>query len=254
MPKLFFTLIIVLLLNSTFLYSQQWSTSIDFKSTLKLKSIKYKKEIYFVKAKSFFEDKVWDSTLIYSMKQLNSSNCPIEVKNYCHYFRGSAFVRKKLFNAAEKEFLFIPKTFEFDFKVIIQLGNIYLGLNDTIKALYYYEQVERHYLNKLNYLLLITLYNNIGLCYLYLKKFEKAEFYLLKNKELAMTKKDTFAILYSYESVANLYYDQNKMEKARIYFEKAYQLANATKDFNFKKIQLVIWLKLNRMIKIIIKL
>lgn len=235
MPKLYYTAIIVLLLNFTFLYSQQGNSPIDFKTTLKLKSIEYKKEIYFVKAKSFFEEKVWDSTLIYSMKQLNASNCPIEVKNYCHYFRGSAFVRKKLFIAAEKEFLFIPKTFDFDFKVKIQLGSIYLGLNENLKALYCYNQVEKQYLNKLNYQLLITLYNNIGLCYLYLNKFEKAKYYLLKNKDLAMTKKDTFAILYSYESVANLYYNQNKMSKARIYFEKAYKLANKTKDFHFKK-------------------
>jgi signal transduction histidine kinase len=235
MPKIKYVFLILLLINSTFLYSQQGKSTVDFKSTLKLKSIQYKKEINFVKAQSFFEEKAWDSTLIYSMKQLNSSNCPIELINYCHYFRGSAFVRKKLYRVAEKEFLYIPKSFIFDYKVKIQLGAIYLALNKNNKALYYYELVERQYINKLNYQLLITLYNNLGLCYLYLKKFDKAEFYLLKNKDLAMTKKDTFAILYSYESVASLYYDQNKMDKARIYFEKAYKLANNTKDFNFKK-------------------
>ena len=115
------------------------------------------------------------------------------------------------------------------------MGAIYLALNENSKALSYYEEVEKYHLNKLNYQLLSTLYNNIGLSYLYLKKFKKAEFYLLKNKELAIAKKDTFAILYSYESVANLYYDQDKKDKARIYFEKAYKLANNTKDFNFKK-------------------
>jgi signal transduction histidine kinase len=235
MPKIKYVFLILLLINSTFLYSQQGKSTVDFKSTLKLKSIQYKKEINFAKAQSFFEEKAWDSTLIYSMKQLNSSNCPIELINYCHYFRGSAFVRKKLYRVAEKEFLYIPKSFIFDYKVKIQLGAIYLALNKNNKALYYYELVERQYINKLNYQLLITLYNNLGLCYLYLKKFDKAEFYLLKNKDLAMTKKDTFAILYSYESVASLYYDQNKMDKARIYFEKAYKLANNTKDFNFKK-------------------
>ncbi|CAN1563596.1 HATPase domain containing protein [Flavobacteriaceae bacterium] len=207
----------------------------DFKTTLKFKSIEYKKDINFVKAQSFFEEKAWDSTLIYSMKQLNSSNCPIELINYCHYFRGSAFIRKKLYTAAEKEFLSIPKSFLFDYKVKIQLGGIYLALNENRKALSYYEEVEKNHLKKLNYQLLSTLYNNIGLCYLHEKKFDKAEFYLLKNQELTLVKKDTFAILYSYESVANLYYDQDKKDKARIYFEKAYKLANNTKDFNFKK-------------------
>jgi signal transduction histidine kinase len=169
------------------------------------------------------------------MKQLNVINCPNELKNYCHYFRGSAFVRKKLYTAAEKEFLYIPKSFEFDYKVKIQLGSIYLALNNNGKALLYYKEVENQYLKKLNYQLLSTIYNNLGLCYLYLKNFDKAEFYLFKNKELVNAKKDTFAILYSYESVANLYYDQKKMDKARYYFEKAYQLSNKTKDFNFKK-------------------
>ncbi len=236
MPKIYYTLIIILLLlNSSFLYSQHGKTTVDFKTTLKLKSIEYKREIYFVKAQSFFEEKVWDSTLIYSMKQLNSSNCPIELINYCHYFRGSAFNRKKLYYAAENEFLSIPKTFEFDYKVKIQLGGIYLALLENSKALFYYIDIEKHYLEKLNYQLLSTLYNNIGLCYLNEKKFDKAEFYLFKNQELTLAKKDTFAILYSYESVANLFYEQNKMEKAKIYFKKAYQLALKTKDFNFKK-------------------
>lgn len=234
MPKIFYTLII-LFLNTTFFYSQQGNIAIDFKTTLKFKSIEYKKEINFVKAQSFFGEKAWDSTLIYSMKQLNASNCPIELKNYCHYFRGSAFVRKKLYEAAEKEFLYIPKSFEFDYKVKIQLGSIYLALNENRKALRYYEEVEKNHLKNLNYQLLSTLYNNIGLCYLHEKKFDKAEFYLLKNKELVNAKKDTFAILYSYESIANLYYDQKKMDKSRYYFEKAYQLSNKTKDLNFKK-------------------
>jgi signal transduction histidine kinase len=233
MPKIYYTLLI--LLNSSFLYSQHGKNAVDFKTTLKFKSIEYKREIYFVKAQSFFEKKVWDSTLIYSMKQLNTSNCPIELITYCHYFRGSAFNRKKLYYAAEKEFLSIPKTFEFDYKVKIQLGGIYLALHENSKALFYYIDIEKHYLEKLNYQLLSTLYNNIGLCYLNEKKFDKAEFYLFKNQELTLAKKDTFAILYSYESVANLFYEQNKMEKAKIYFEKSYQLAIKTKDFNFKK-------------------
>jgi len=235
MPKTYFALIIIFLINSSFLFSQQGKSTFDFKSTIKLKSIQYKKEINFAKAQSFFEEKAWDSTLVYSMKQLNTPNCPIELINYCHYFRGSAFNRKKLYTAAEKEFLSIPKSFVFDYKVKIQLGGIYLALDENRKALRYYKEVEKYHLEKLNYQLLSTMYNNIGLCYLHEKEFDKAEFYLLKNQELTSVKKDTFALLYSYESVANLYYEQNKIFNAKVYFEKAYQLALKTKDFNFKK-------------------
>ena len=235
MPKLYCKPLYLLLFSILLSFSQQKPPIVDFKTTLDLKSIEFKNQNNFVKAAHFFEKKVWDSTLIYSMKQLNSDKCPAELIDYCHYFRGSAFVRKKIFKAAEREFLLVDETFDYDFKVKIQLGNIYLAQNENSKALLFYKEVEKKYLNNLNHKLLITLYNNIGLCHLYLKEFEKAEFYLLKNQDLAIAKKDTFAILYSCESVASLYYEQNKMEKARFYFEKAYSLANKTKDFNFKK-------------------
>lgn len=206
-----------------------------FKLELKLKKQLYSKEINFVKAVNFFEEKQWDSTLIYSMKQLTQKNCPVELQNYCHYFRGSAFNRKKLFKQAKNELTSISKEFKFDYKVKINLGGINLELGNTRESLRYYKEVEKKYLNKLNYLLSVTLYNNLGLCYLYLKEFNNAEKYLLKNQELVKTKNDTFAILYSYESMANLYYEQNKIDKATSYFKKAYELSEKVKDFNFKK-------------------
>jgi signal transduction histidine kinase len=206
-----------------------------FKLELKLTKQRYNKEYNYKKAVVFFEQKQWDSTLIYSMKQLTQKNCPVELQNYCHYFRGSAFNRKKLFKQAKKELNSISKGFKFDYKVKINLAGINLELGNTNEALQYYREVEKKYVSKLNYLLSVTLYNNMGLCYINLRDYDNAEKYLFKNQQLVQTNNDTFALLYSYESLANLYYEQNKMNQAVSYFQKAYSLSDKVSDFNFKK-------------------
>lgn len=227
--------IVLLLLFMSFGLLSKEKVLDPFKLELKLTKQRYNKEYNYVKAVAFFQEKQWDSTLIYSMKQLNQKNCPVELQNYCHYFRGSAFNRKKLFLEAKKELAQVTKEFKFDYKVKINLAGINLELGNTKEALQYYKEVEKKYASKLNYLLSVTLYNNMGLCYINLKDYDNAEKYLLKNQQLVQTKNDTFALLYSYESIANLYYEQNKIKQAISYFNKAYVLSEKVDDFNFKK-------------------
>ena len=59
-------------------------------------SIAFKSEVNFNKAYYFFINKKWDSTLVYSKKQLLSRSNK-EISDYCHFFKGYSFAEKKLF-------------------------------------------------------------------------------------------------------------------------------------------------------------
>lgn len=208
---------------------------ISFQSKLNVLKKQYHKEINFVKAISYFQKKQWDSTLIYSMKQIHQKGVPLEVKDYCHYFRGGALNRLKLFQQALDEFLLVSNDFEFTYKVKIQLAGNHLELGNHKETLRYFKEVEDNYLDKLNYNLQVTLFNNTGLCYLRMQDFKNAEKYLKISQSIVQTKKDTNNLLYSYESLANLYYDQNKIEQAISYIKKGYALSMVQNNINFKK-------------------
>ncbi|WP_244307414.1 tetratricopeptide repeat-containing sensor histidine kinase [Flavobacterium fluviatile] len=175
----------------------------------------------------------WDSTLVYSMKQLSKRNV-VELKDYCHYFRGVSFLRKKLFKEAKNELGFISKNFAFYYNVIFYFGEIALQKNEFELALKYFNFIkdanEKQYFFKRNAVL-----QDIGLCYLHLKKFHKAEEYLFKNSKLNEIEKDTLALIESYLSLANLYYIQYKDNQAIPYFEKAYHLSKRVKSFDLKR-------------------
>src|SRR5690554_5756159 len=71
---------------------------------IRKKGIQYKAEVNFYKAQSFFLEKNWDSTLVYSMKQLSLKDNKEEIRDFCHYFRAFGFKNKKLHVEARKEF------------------------------------------------------------------------------------------------------------------------------------------------------
>ena len=77
------------------LFSQIKSNNDIIEKELPKKVVKYKTETNFIKSQSFYLKKDWDSTLIYSMKQL-SSNTNKEIADYCHFFRGTSFFYKKM--------------------------------------------------------------------------------------------------------------------------------------------------------------
>ncbi|OOV18451.1 ATP-binding protein [Flavobacterium sp. LM4] len=202
---------------------------------IKEKSQKFKKDINFNKAQSYFIASSWDSTLVYSMKCLDGLKTDHELKNYCYYFRGCSFKSKKLYNQSKKEFNKVSSDFAFFYKVKINLGEIALLQKDFQNALQYFKGIESlnnsqiYDFNKNNVL------DNIGLCYLHLNEFDKAEIYLIKKTEFNKTETDTLLLIESYIDIANFYYLQYKDNQAIPYFEKAYGLSKKIKSFDLKR-------------------
>lgn len=234
MVKNNFLAFILLLFFPFIVFSQLKSDEGLLNSNIQKKAKEFDDEIYFNKAQLFFLESNWDSTLVYSMKQLSRVGNR-ELKDYCHYFRGVSFMQKKLLNEAKREFALVSGQFDFYYKVILELGQIALKQKELKKALQYFQKIEKlpvnsHYDFKRSYLL-----HNIGLCYLHLKEFHKAEGYLLKSAELKKVEKDSLMLIGSYVDIANLYYEQYKDDQAIPYFEKAYNLSKKVKSLELKE-------------------
>ncbi|MEL1254976.1 ATP-binding protein [Flavobacterium sp. DGU38] len=179
-------------------------------------------------------EKNWDSTLVYTMKQLGLKKNN-DLRNYCYYFRAYSFKQKKLFNQAKKEFSNVSNDFKFYYKVKINLAEIALEQNKYEEALEYFNQIEKLPVKIIYDFKKSTVLHNIGLCYLHLKKFDKSEEYLFRGAYLQEVEKDTVMLISSYVGIATLYYDQYKDSQAIPYFEKAYQLSKRTKSFDLKQ-------------------
>jgi signal transduction histidine kinase len=225
-------LFFLFLISSSIVFGQNKTYHDEFKVELKKKAVAYKNEINFNKAQSFYQKKKWDSTLVYSMKQLNTSSKYLV--DYCHYLRAVSFSRKELYNEAEKEFTLISNKFEFYPLVDYEFGFIALKTKKHQKAIDYYQKVDSVLIHKKSASQIPNLYMNIGLCYIYLKQFQKAEEYFLKNSKSLLLKKDNKSLFSTYTNIANLYYEQYKDKEAILYFEKAYALSKTIKDFDKK--------------------
>lgn len=81
--------------------SQEESEMKTFVGEIKKKSEAHKDKINFCKAQSFFLKKEWDSTLFYSMKQLNAEPV-VELDDYSHFFRGVSFKKKSCLKKPRK--------------------------------------------------------------------------------------------------------------------------------------------------------
>nr|WP_315175627.1 ATP-binding protein [uncultured Flavobacterium sp.] len=208
-------------------------TTITLNQLLQKKALEFKKETNFYKAHYFFIKNNWDSTLVYSMKQLNSSKIK-ELADYCHFFRGYSFREKKLFKEAFTEMLLVSNKFELYPLLNKNLGQILLELKEFKKAIHYFKEVEKIPIpNQQGYKISI-IYQNLGICYLHLKQFPEAEAYLLKSLQLQEKENDTGSLIFLYGSIATLYYDQYKDSQAIPYFEKGYILSKKVKDFDKK--------------------
>ena len=213
----FFVISIVLYFNLS-LFSKEQQPKELFNNEIKRKAIKFKNEIYFNKAHQFFLKKNWDSTLVYSMKQLSYTTHNIEANDYCHYFRAYSFKQKKLLKEAKNEFKKVSNRFHFYYKVKINLGEIELELRNFSKAISYFQQIEKLKDDPEFEFKRSNLSHNLGLCYLHLNKFDNAEKYLFKSAELQQLEKDTILLIGSYMDIANLYYLQYKDHQAIPYF------------------------------------
>lgn len=235
MTRIKLYIVSILFLNSFFLFSQDRLHN-DKLFAIEIKAIaaKFKEEHNFNKAQKFFTEKNWDSTLVYSMKELSLTK-NAELKNYCYYFRGVSFKQKKLFKEAKKEFNLVPANFRHSYKVKINLGEIALEQSDFKRALHYFQEIEKLPVSTSYNIYRSSLFHNIGLCYLHLAKFDKSEEYLFKGSKLLEKEKDTLMLISSYIDIANLYYTQYKDSQAIPYFEKAYHLSKKANSFNLKK-------------------
>ena len=233
MIKGVFFIALFFIINPWFIFSQEKLDGNLFQSEIKKTVLKYNEQINFDKAQYFFFEKNWDSTLVYSMKQLSSKSAA-ELRNYCHYFRAISFREKKIFNEAKKEFNLISSDFIFHYKVNFSLGEIALEQNEFEIALLHFSAIEK--LNEDLYDFRKSgVLHNIGLCYLHLQKFDNAEKYLFKGVKLQEAEKDSIMLVGSYIDIANLYYTQFKDDQAIPYFEKAYHLSKKVKSFDLKR-------------------
>ncbi|CAA9198598.1 Adaptive-response sensory-kinase SasA [Flavobacterium bizetiae] len=204
-----------------------------FDIAIQKKASSLKKEINFNKAQSFFFKEEWDSTLVYSMKQLNFDS-DLETKEYCHYFRGYSLKKKGLYKQALVEFGLIDKSFQYYYLVDYNVGHLFHFEKNFEKAIVYFLKSENEILNHNDENEIANLYTNIGICYMHLNKFDNAESYL-KKETLLNPKKATKSLVRSYINIANFYYEQYKDEQGIYYFQKAYKLSKNIKDFKLKE-------------------
>lgn len=217
-----------------FLFSQNKENNLFEKKNLHQKSIEFKAEKNFVKAQSFYLKKDWDSTLIYSMKQLENSKNKV-LADYCHYFRGTSFYYKKLYKEAKKELLLTSDSFPLSQIKNFVLGASILEFRDYDKALFYFKLSESLSIKSNDIESLTNSYNGIGTTYIFLKQFDKAEKYLLKNLQLSEKIKNDDRTCTSYMNLANLYYEQYKDDLAIFYFKKSYETSKKAKAFDKKR-------------------
>jgi len=223
----------ILLTIFTTNYAQVKSENDLLKTILLKKSFEFKSDYNFVKSQSFFLKKDWDSTLIYSMKQITSGSAK-ELLDYSHFFRGVSFYQKNLYKEAKYEFRLVSNSFIFSTLNKIYLAGTLFQLKEFTKAIqHYHEVLKLPEIQKQNYSLAKT-YEGLGNTYSFLKQFDQAEIYLLKN--LLIKEKTHIELYNAYNSLANLYYVQYKDQQAIPYFEKAHLLSKKISDFHIKSV------------------
>jgi len=225
-------LFLLVLISNSIIQGQNKTYADQFKLELKNKASEYKSEVNFNKAQFFYQNKKWDSTLVYSMKQLSSNQK--DLSDYCHFLRGYSFIKKELYNESEKEFSLISQNFSFYPLVNANFGFIASRKKNYQKAINYYLKEEAALILKKNTSQLPKIYTDLAICYLNLKQFQKAESYFLKSNNDLHSKKDDKSLFSSYTNIANLYYEQYKDKEAITYFQKAYALSKNIKNFDKK--------------------
>jgi len=214
-------------------FSQEEKKLNYFDVAIQKKARSLKHENNFSRAQYFFFKKEWDSTLVYTTKQLNHYN-DLDTKAYCHYFRGYSLRKKGLYKQARIEFDLIDKSFKYYHMVDNNIGLLFYYEKKFEKAITYFLKAEKAILIYKDESQIANLYVNIGICYLHLKQFTKAEFYL-KKEVILNPKHITKSVINANTNIANLYYLQYKDQQAIDYFLKAYNLSKNIKDFNLKQ-------------------
>lgn len=213
--------------------SQEISTTEAIKNRIFIVSETFKSELFFKKAVSSFLKKKWDSTLIYSQKQIITSKNK-SLKDFSHFLRGYSFRKKKLFKEAEKEYSLVSKKNAFYNSAKTFLGELALQQKQFKKALSYFQNLTKLSKKDYKFIKKSTIIHNLGLCYLHLNNFSKAEEYLKESLTIKEQQKDTIKLIGAYGDLAGLYYEQYKDDLAITNFEKAYKLARKTNHFQLR--------------------
>jgi len=227
---------LILVFTNSLLFSQDKEAYNTLKEELRITSEKFSEDPLFQKLRTFFLQKKWDSTLVYTSKQLNVHDLDGEVRDFCYFFRGISLGKKGLLTESKKEFLQISDDFWFIENTRMKLGDLMYKEGDFEKALEYYEKIESIKDSDLRGIKREHVYHNMGLSYMQLEKFDIASKYLLKSLEYQKSKKDTAEIFGCYTDLANLYYVQYKDDEAIPYFRKAYDISKIINDFGKKGI------------------
>ena len=199
------------------------------------KATQFKTDDAFFRMHTFYNEGNWDSVMVYSFKTLNNKQLHEEAANYAHYCRAFCFMKKRLFNESQKEFLQVGSGFDFYYNVQRHLGENALELKRFPEALRYFEHIEKlpdsvaYDFNK------SVVLHNMGITYLHLENYVKAEEYLFKCLALQQVQKDTLHLIGTYMDIAGNYYDQYKDAQAIPYYEKAYALSKFVSDLETKQ-------------------
>ena len=181
---IFFVLLFITFLSHS--QTRNNNDSIFYSNVLKSSSFFFSQE-NFKKAAYYFSHKNWDSTLIYTQKQLNSKNQNLKIKNYCYLFRGISFSKKKVYNEAINQLESISKNFSFSNRIIYNLSTLNIEIENLKVAIIYLKQLEHIPNQKLIYVYKNDILNDLGTCYLLLDDFNNAERYLKKSYQNEVT-------------------------------------------------------------------
>ena len=228
-------LVTFLILIPLVLFAQQKKLSPFFKA-LEEKSQTLELNGNLNKARKYFLEKNWDSTMVYSVHYLNQKSLGQKEDDYAHFFKAYSLRRKKIFESAIQEYDQISKNFDFYERVFFYRAVIEIELErytDAIvnlnKAL---KSIDKESMVGVR---LTTLNNNLGISYLHLNQFEKADEYLLSNIKIVEQRKDTLKLVGSYTNLANSYYARGLDDKAIPYFKKAYELSKHIDDLDWQR-------------------
>ncbi len=223
--------VVFFLMTYVYIFSQKEKKEISFSYKIKDNTEKYISEPNFKKARQYFLLKNWDSTLIYSLKQLSKSDSRFNINEYCYFFRGYSFQKKKILKESKREYHKITKNFIFYNYVLAYLGEIAMEERSFEKSIDFFSKsiiANKNYVIEVNK---DNIYQNLGINYLHLKNYIKSECYLLKSMEIET---DTLKLIRLYGNLATLYYEQYKDDLAIPYFKKAYEFSKAVDNFTLK--------------------
>lgn len=220
--------IVILLFFTLPLFSQTEKIVLDANA---LEICKKNKEEFCI-AYSFFINKQYDSSYVYSSKAMGKVKTQDE-KDILNYILGVSAIRKRLLKKALSSISEISDDGNYPNLKRLKSARIYLSLKDYDNSLKHYLEWES-FKEKTKESRRKEAYHNIGLCYLHKKEYEKAREYF--TKEFSLIKKtDTISIVRAKMDLANVYYNQYLDDDAIPLFKESYSLAKSFSDVELKQ-------------------